>query len=62
MLFRSGKNSAGSYVALSPFIGVLRGSETHPDFVVVGIGSTGRERAEVTSLCRESGVAQRAGS
>jgi hypothetical protein len=56
----TGKNSAGSYVALSPFIGVLMGSEAHPDFVVVGIGSTGRERAEVASLCRESGVMQKA--
>ena len=55
-----GRNSAGGYTGLSPFIGVLMGSVARPDFVVVGIGSSGRERAEVTSLCRDSGVALRA--
>ena len=55
-----GRNSAGGYVGLSPFIGVLMGSATRPDFVVVGIGASSRERAEVTALCRDSGVALRA--
>jgi hypothetical protein len=36
------------------------GSAAQPDFVVVGIGASGRERAEVASLCRDSGVALRA--
>ena len=33
------------------------GPGTSPDFVVVGIGGTQRERAEVTALCRDSGIA-----
>jgi hypothetical protein len=56
----NGRNSAGSYAGLSPFIGVLMGTTARPEFVVIGIGSSGRERAEVTALCRESGVVQKA--
>src|SRR5258708_4844388 len=40
-----GRNSAGGYVGLSPFIGVLMGTPLRPDFVGVGIGSSGREPA-----------------
>ena len=35
----------------------MMGTPASPDFVVVGIAAP-RERAEVASLCRESGVAQ----
>lgn len=55
----NGRNGAGSYVGMAPFIGVLMGTRASPEFVVVGIGSSGRERAEVTSLCRDSGIPQR---
>lgn len=51
----NGRNSAGVYAGLKPFIGVLLGPATEPEFVTVGIGSTDRERAEVITLCRESG-------
>jgi hypothetical protein len=55
----NGRNSAGSYTGMAPFVGVLlRGTAATPLFVVVGIGSSERERAEVTSLCRESGIPQ----
>jgi hypothetical protein len=37
---------------------VLMGPPASPDFVVVGIAASERERAEVVSLCRESGVSQ----
>jgi hypothetical protein len=37
---------------------VLMGTSDSPDFVVVGIAASERERAEVAALCRESGVAQ----
>jgi hypothetical protein len=52
-----GRNGTGNYVAMAPYVGVLMGTRTSPTFVVVGIASSDRERAEVTSLCRDSGVA-----
>jgi hypothetical protein len=50
------RNTAGSYVGMSPFVGVLMGPGADADFVLVGIGSSNQERAEVTSLCRASGI------
>jgi hypothetical protein len=52
----NGRNTAGSYVGMSPFVGVLMGPGADADFVLVGIGSSNQERAEVTSLCRASGI------
>jgi len=52
----NGRDATGSYVDLSPFIGVLMGPGVDADFVLVGIGSSDRERTEVTSLCRASGI------
>jgi hypothetical protein len=52
----NGRNTAGSFVGMSPFVGVLMGSGADADFVLVGIGSSERDRAEVTSLCRASGL------
>jgi hypothetical protein len=51
-----GHNGAGAYRGMSPYIGVLTGSRNDAEFVVVGIGATPRERAEVLSLCAEVGV------
>jgi hypothetical protein len=51
----NGRNSAGK-VSISPFIGVLMGPDADADFVLVGIGSSDRERAEVTHLCRDNGL------
>lgn len=56
--FVAGRNGSGAYVGMAPYVGVMMGTRASPDFVVVGIGGSARERAEVTSLCRESGVAQ----
>lgn len=53
-----GRNGSGLYVGLRPYVGVLMGTPASPDFVVVGIAASERERAEVASLCRESGVTQ----
>jgi len=53
-----GRNGNGAYVGMRPYVGVLMGTPASPDFVVVGIGASERERAEVASICRESGVAQ----
>jgi hypothetical protein len=52
-----GRNGTGAWVAMEPFVGVLMGTRTNLDFVVVGIASTDRERAEVGSLCRDTGAA-----
>jgi hypothetical protein len=51
-----GRNSAGSFVGMAPYIGVLLGQPAKPEFVVVQIAAFGRARAEVVSLCRESGT------
>ena len=51
-----GHNGAGAYRGMSPYIGVLMGPRNDAEFLVVGIGATARERAEVLSLCAEVGV------
>ena len=52
----NGRNTAGREVGMSPFVGVLMGPDVDADFVLVGIGSSDRDRAEVTQLCRASGI------
>lgn len=51
-----GRNSAGNFVGMAPYVGVLLGAPAKPEFVVVQIAAFGRARAEVVSLCRESGT------
>ena len=52
----NGRNTAGQFVGFQPLVGVLMGPGADADFVLVGIGSSNQERAEVTSLCRASGI------
>ena len=52
----NGRNTAGRQAGMSPFVGILMGPGDDADFVLVGIGSTERDRAEVTQLCRASGI------
>jgi len=52
----SGRNSAGLQIGMEPFVGVLMGPDVDDDFILVGIGSSVRERAEVIQLCRASGI------
>ena len=52
----NGRNTAGRLVGMEPFVGVLMGPDGDADFVLVGIGSSDRERAEVSKLCRASGI------
>jgi hypothetical protein len=52
----TGRNTAGRSVGMLPFVGVLMGPDDDADFVLVGIGSTERDRAEVIQLCRASGI------
>jgi len=51
-----GRNDFGRLVGQSPFIGVLQGPAATPTFALVDIGTTGADRAGVSSLCRESGI------
>ena len=51
----NGRNSAGK-ASISPFIGVLMGPDADAEFVLVGIGSSDRERGEVIHLCRDNGI------
>jgi len=48
----NGRNTAGSYVGMSPFVGVLMGPGADADFVLVGIGSS-RARRGNFALPRE---------
>ena len=43
---------------MTRYVGVMMGTTASPEFVVVGIAGSPRERAEVSSLCRESGASQ----
>jgi len=52
----NGRNTAGHFVGFQPLVGMLMGPGADADFVLVGIDSSDQERAEVTSLCRASGI------
>jgi hypothetical protein len=52
----NGRNSAGTYVGMAPFIGAMRSSPIPSEFVVVEIGAFDPQRSDVETLCRESGV------
>ena len=53
-----GRNSKGAYAAMTRYVGMMMGTTASLEFVVVGIAGSPRERAEVSSLCRESGASQ----
>jgi hypothetical protein len=53
-----GRNANGAYASMTRYVGVMMGTTASPEFVVVGIAGSPRERAEVSSLCRESGASQ----
>lgn len=50
------RNSAGDLSGMTPFIGVLMGTAAKPEFVTVEIGALASQRADVETLCRESGI------
>jgi hypothetical protein len=52
----NGRNSAGAYPGMVPFIGILMGTPQAPEFVVVNIAQAGSARAEVQSICQQSGI------
>jgi hypothetical protein len=53
-----GRNSAGVYRGLAPYIGILVGARNGAEFIVVAIGGTRRERADVLALCEETGASR----
>ena len=55
-----GRNSAGVYRGMAPYIGILVGTRTNAEFKVVGIGGTRHDRASVLALCEETGAARSA--
>lgn len=52
----TGRNSVGVVAPMAPFIGMLTPSPSSPEFVVVDIAASGKPRAELEALCRQSGV------
>lgn len=52
-----GRNSAGVYRGMAPYIGILVGTRHSADFIVVGIGGSRQDRASVLALCVETGAA-----
>jgi hypothetical protein len=53
-----GRNASGAYASMARYIGVMMGTTASPEFVVVGIAGSPRERTAVLALCRESGALQ----
>ncbi len=53
----NGRNGAGAYAGMTPYVGVLIGTHANPEFIVVGIAGSVRERDDVEALCRDSGIA-----
>jgi hypothetical protein len=52
----NGRNSAGAYPGMVPFVGVMVGKPMAPEFIVVSIAQSGPPRAEVQAICQQSGV------
>jgi hypothetical protein len=48
----NGRNTAGAYPGMAPFVGVLMGM----NFVVISIAQSGQPRAEIQSICHQSGI------
>src|SRR6185295_2850187 len=45
----NGRNTAGAYAGMAPFVGILMGTPATPEFVVVNIAQAGAARTEVQS-------------
>ncbi len=54
----NGRNSAGGFAGMAPFVGILLGPAAAPEFVVIGIAQSGAPRAEVQAICQQSGILQ----
>lgn len=52
----NGRNSAGAYPGMAPFVGVMVGKPAAPEFVVISIAQSGPPRAEIQAICQQSGI------
>jgi len=52
----NGRNSAGAYPGMAPFVGVMLGNPAAPEFIVISIAQFGRPRDEIQAICQQSGV------
>ena len=52
----NGRNTAGAYPGMAPFVGVIVGKPASPEFIVVSIAQSGPPRAEVQAICQQSGI------
>ena len=51
----NGRNSAGAYPGMAPFVGVMMGTRA-PEFIVISIAQNGPPRAEIEAICQQSGI------
>jgi len=52
----NGRNAAGAYPGMAPFVGVMVGRPGTPEFIVISIAQSGPPRAEIQAICRQSGI------
>jgi hypothetical protein len=52
----NGRNGAGAYPGMAPFVGVMGGKAAAPEFIVITIAQSGPPRAEVQAICQQSGI------
>jgi hypothetical protein len=52
----NGRNTAGVYPGMAPFVGVIMGNPAAPEFIVISIAQAGPARAEVQAICQQSGI------
>jgi len=52
----NGRNTAGVYPGMAPFVGVMMGNAKAPEFIVISIAQSGRPRDEIQAICQQSGV------
>jgi hypothetical protein len=54
----NGRNSAGAYPGLAPFVGVMVmiGKPVVPEFILISIAQAGQPRTEIEAICEQSGI------
>ena len=52
----NGRNAAGAYPGMAPFVGIMVGKPKAPEFIVISIAQSGQPRAEVEAICQQSGI------
>lgn len=52
----NGRNSAGAYPGMAPFVGIMVGTPAAPEFIVISIAQSGQPRAEIEAICQQSGI------